>query len=325
MPRTLLTKYSDLLLTIYRLAQEKPVVEFQDALLEALKQYIPFDSSMWGTAVMQNVGIDIHSIHLHQCAPGMISDYEKVKHLDTAAARVTQQEYSTIAFNAATEFAAPHHAEMLQFVEKYKHLNFLITCNINPHTKFTHWLSLYRKDAEHLCKDEEVQLLATLAPHVMQALAINRIIHVDRLAGDVARERWCVAIADTRGVPYHAGHAFWELLDLEWDTGDRDHLPPKLLSSLIENDVFVGSHVVVRRSLEHGLLYLKARRREPVDDLSPREYLVAQLMANGLTHKEVAKKLERSPTTIRTQVRVVFGKLNIKNVVMLPAHLALRD
>ena len=44
-----------------------------------------------------------------------------------------------------------------------------------------------------------------------------------------------------------------------------------------------GEHVVIRRSLERGLLFLKARPREEVDELSAREFLVARLLASGLT------------------------------------------
>lgn len=46
MKRTALFHYNELLLTIYRQAQELPVDQFQDGVLATLKQYLPFDSSM---------------------------------------------------------------------------------------------------------------------------------------------------------------------------------------------------------------------------------------------------------------------------------------
>jgi DNA-binding CsgD family transcriptional regulator len=158
----------------------------------------------------------------------------------------------------------------------------------------------------------------------MQALAMNRLIHLDKLVGDVARESWSVAIADTRGVPYHVGQHFWDLLAAEWSVHDRTLLPGALLNLLRLNKQVAGRHTVVHCSLEHGLMYLKARRREKVDALSAREYLVAKLLASGLSQKEVAATLRRSPETIRSQMRIVFDKLAINNVVMLAPHLALR-
>lgn len=46
MARSVLTEYSQLLLTIYRQAQELPVDQFQDEILTAVKPCIAFDSSM---------------------------------------------------------------------------------------------------------------------------------------------------------------------------------------------------------------------------------------------------------------------------------------
>jgi DNA-binding CsgD family transcriptional regulator len=53
--------------------------------------------------------------------------------------------------------------------------------------------------------------------------------------------------------------------------------------------------------------------------------MVAKMLAGGMSQKEVAAKARRSPETIRSQIRVVFEKLDITNVVMLAPHLALRD
>jgi DNA-binding CsgD family transcriptional regulator len=326
MTTTLLSHYSQLLLTIYRLAQEVPVDQFQDKVLDAVKAYLPFDSSMWGTAVMTQAGIDIHSLHLHNTTPAMIEAYEKVKHLDVAAVRVTSQPTATIAFNTDTDFSDPQLDAYREFLHDFRHENFLITSDINPITRFAQWVSLYRNSKTQHCSPEETEMLACLAPHLMQALAINRLVHLDRLTGDSAREHWSVAIADNRGVLYHADPRFRELLRREWRVLDEDHLPEALLEALVSEEQHVtGRQVVVRGRLERGLLYLKARPRAAVDDLTARELLVARLLASGLSHKEVAAKLDRSPETIRTQARVIYDKLGVNNVAKLLPLLAMRD
>lgn len=323
---TLLSQYSNLLLTIYRQAQELPVDQFQDGILEALKRYLPFDTSMWGTATMTAGGIDIHSLHLHRTTQAMIDAYEKVKHLDTAAVRVSRQPKATIAFSTATDFEEPEVAPMKQFLHDFRHENFFITSDINPLTGFVHWVSLYRASAEQVCTPEETEMLSCIAPHLMQALAINRLVHLDRLTGDAAREKWSVAIADGRGVLYHADPRFRQLVQAEWPGGDPDRLPQALLDQLTgEEQQVTGRNVVVRRSLERGLLFLKARQREAVDSLTAREFLVGRLLVTGLTHKQVAAKLDRSPETVRSQVKVIFDKLGINNVAMLAPLLALRE
>lgn len=331
MKRTILSEYSELLLAIYRQAQELPVDQFQDSILTVLKQYLPFDSSMWGTATMTDGGIDIHSLHLHNTTQQMIDEYEKVKHLDIAALRVVQQPTATIAFNTGTDFQEEKLAPLRDFLHRFRHENFLITSDLNPITHFVHWVSLYRAQASQVCTDQETELLSCIAPHLMQALAINRLVHLDRVTGDVARENWSVAIADSRGVLYHADRSFRELVDKEWksageDVAGEDRLPQALLEQLMAHDGHVvGRKAVVRRNLERGLLFLKARKRQPVDDLTARELLIARLLVGGLTHKQVAIKLERSHETVRSQVKSIFEKLGINNVARLGSLLVLRD
>lgn len=135
MPRSLPSSYSDLLLTIYRLAQDTPVPEFQDELLGALKSCLPFDSSMWGTATMTSNGIDVHSIHLHQSSQAMLVAYEAVKHQDSPAQRLAEQSVTTLSFNSDIEFAGPGKEGMRALCEEFGHRNGLITCEINPFTK----------------------------------------------------------------------------------------------------------------------------------------------------------------------------------------------
>lgn len=323
---TTLHHYSHLLLVLYRQAQELPVDQFQDAVLEVLKPHLPFDSSMWGTATMTDGGIDIHSLHLHNTTQAMIDAYQAVKHLDTAASQCTSQRTVTMAFNTDSDFPGTELKEYRDFLHAFRHENFLITSDINPVTRFTHWISLYRADKEQHCTPEEQEMLACLAPHVMQALAINRLVHLDRFTGDVAREKWCVAIADGRGVLYHADRRFCELVQSEWGAGVGEQLPRGLLKNLMgDTHEVIGARVIVRRSLERGLLFLKARLREAVDNLSEREFLVARLLVSGLTQKQVAGRLNRSPETIRSHVKSIFDKLSINNIAMLAPLLVLRE
>lgn len=326
MKQSILSEYSNLLLTIYRHAQELPVQEFQDVILDDVKSLLPFDSSMWGTATMTGDGIDIHSLHLHNTTQAMIEAYEKVKHLDVAASRITQQPTATMGFNTSIDFAGAGLQPYREFLHQFRHENFLITTDMNPITRFVQWVSLYRNDPEQVCTPTDIELLACLAPHLMQALAINRLVHLDRLTSDVAREKWAVAIADNRGVLYHADPKFREFVQAQWRSEDDERLPPELLARLVaDEDQVVGERVVVRRSLERGLLFLKAREREEVDSLSQREFLVASLLVSGLTQKQVAARLDRSPETIRSQTKAIFEKLGINNVAVLASRIALRS
>jgi len=327
MSPTALTEFSRLLLSLYRHAQEVPVREFQDAVLETVKPSLPFDASIWGTATMTPLGIDIHSLHRHRFPDDMFEAFHSVRHQDSAAVRATSQPRMTIGFAAQEEFSRADQEEIRAFAHRYSQHHCFITSDINPLTHFTQWVSLFRSEPQQRCTEPEIAFLDALAPHLMQALAINRLVHLDRLVGDTARESWAVAIADPRGVLYHADQRFKDLVADEWPLQQGGGLLADALREALQGKEprIVGETVVVQRTQEQGLFFLKARPRHPVDSLSPREFMVAELLANGLTQKQIAARVCRSPETIRSQVKAIFTKMNINNVTLLPPLLALRQ
>jgi len=326
MSRTNLPEFSRLLLTLYRNAQEVPVAGFQDAVLESVKAILHFDASTWGTAMMTPAGIDIHSLHRYNFPDEMFAAFHGVRDQDSAAVRVTSQPRMTIGFAAEEEFSRPGQERIRQFARDWSQHHCFVTSDVNPLTRFTQWISLFRSDPGRRCTEPEIEFLDALAPHLMQSLAINRLVHLDRLAGDAARESWAVAIADPRGVLYHADPRFKELMASEWPLAEGGRLASALLEQLRgEEPRVLGARVVVQRSLEQGLFFLKARERHPVDSLSPREFMVAEMLASGLTQKQIAARVKRSPETIRSQVKAIFAKMDINNVTLLAPLLVLRQ
>jgi DNA-binding CsgD family transcriptional regulator len=324
--RSDLSTFSRLLLEIYGLAQTAPVDRFQDQVLETLKRTLQFDSSTWGTATMTPAGIDVHSMHRHNFPDDMMAAFMRVKDQDSAAIRVTQTPRITIGFAAEEEFIRDDQAGIRQFAKDYSQHHCFVTSDINPHTQFVHWISLFRRDYAMRCTPEEITFLSEIGPHLMQAVAINRLVHLDRLLGDVARDAWSVAIADERGVLYHSDPRFLQLVRKDWPLQGGERLPAKLMEQLKDKDeALVAAHSVIHCSRQQDLLFLRARARHDVDSLSPREYVVAKMLTAGMTHKEIAARLARSPDTVRSQVKSVFSKLQINNVALLPPLIALRQ
>lgn len=320
--RTSLSTFSQLLLDIYAMAQTVPIKDFQESVLILINKCLPFSSAMWGTATMTNGGIDIHTLHLHNTTMQMIHEYESVKHLDHFALETSKKEKATISFSAADARTPEHRA----FLMKFGHVHGLITHELNPYTNFTQWLSLFRKDESAVCTMQELELLDNLFPHLTQALAINRKAYMETLIGDERRERWSVAIADKRGVLYHADIEFFKLLSADFTLVNATHLPNALITALTSNlKDYKCQHAIYSVSLEGDILFLKSRKRLPADSLSQREHEVAVMLASGLSLKEIALKLGRSPETIRTHVKSIYAKLGTKKVTLIPGFLSQRD
>lgn len=308
--------FSKLLLALYGLSNELPIESFQDAALTLVKQVLPFDASMWGTATTAPEGIDVHTLHLHQKSPQMMVDYTPMKHFDTAAASLYAVPQATRGFNSASWFGAPHEREFLDYLQRYEQNNIFITTRHDAPTRFMHWISLFRADPDAHCRPEEERLLDLLAPHLMQALAMNRVIHLQRLSASAPSMG--AAIADLRGVVYHRDTLFDALLQREWEGWRGGPLPARVIQAFHSGrGRFLGCHIVITHRAEHGLLFLSCRTRCRVDELTAREHTIAQLVAKGSSYKEIAKMLDRSPATVRNHIQAIYAKLGVGSIAGL--------
>ena len=62
---------------------------------------------------------------------------------------------------------------------------------------------------------------------------------------------------------------------------------------------------------------IRGRRCEGLDELTPREHEVLELVAAGLTNAEIAKTLQLSPLTAKTHVSRILMKLGARDRVQL--------
>jgi DNA-binding NarL/FixJ family response regulator len=60
-----------------------------------------------------------------------------------------------------------------------------------------------------------------------------------------------------------------------------------------------------------GQLVGRRREDDPLDELTPREREVLELMAQGLSNRGICEKLVVSPKTVETHVNSIFGKLSL--------------
>ncbi|WP_233168161.1 helix-turn-helix transcriptional regulator [Xylophilus sp. ASV27] len=322
----LMADYSHLLLRLYRLSHEQPVDRFQDEALELLKHVLPFDSAMWGSATMTAGGIDVHTIHLHRQPAEMLMAYEEIKHLDTAAQVVVLRPSETRAFDARAWFNGRHQRALLDYGRRFEQSHFFIGSMQNPATRFGRWLSLFRASPDAHGTEGERQLLATLMPHIQQALELNRLTHLNQLVHAPGAARLGSALADPRGMLHHMDAVFERALRTEWPCWAGSRLPEPVMAAAQRGEPrLLARSLVITLHAQHGLLWLRARPRCAADALSPREDTVARLLALGLTHKQIAARLQRSPATVRNQIQSVYDKLGVSNVAAMADALRQAD
>ena len=55
--------------------------------------------------------------------------------------------------------------------------------------------------------------------------------------------------------------------------------------------------------------------------LTDRQQKIAGLVTEGLTNRQIAQELNRSPYTVRNEVIIILRKLNVKNRVQLATRI----
>jgi len=325
-------EFSALLLGLYRLSQEASMAEFPDAALEVMKPALPFDSSMWGTATWGSRGMDVHSIHLHRQPVEMLQTYEEVKHLDTAALAVTRRPVSTLAFDAHSWFSGPRFRAIRAYGDRFEQRHFFISSHVDTRTGLTQWITLFRQDGGAHCSESERQLLELLAPHAMQALAHNRARQLEQMQREEVQRahpsQGCkhAAITDLHGVLYHATPGFGPAMDAEWHGWSGTRLPGPLLQQFQGRSLrFLGRSLLALGRVEKDLLFVTVRPRCRADDLTERERSIALLVQQGLSHKEIARQLGRSPATVRNQLQAIYQKLQVGSIAGLIAEMRLAE
>lgn len=82
-----------------------------------------------------------------------------------------------------------------------------------------------------------------------------------------------------------------------------------------------GRHIAARAKRIYGLLFVRVRSVCTADSLTPRELEVAWGVANGQSHKTVARLLGIAPATARTHMQKIHDKLGTNNTAAIVARL----
>ena len=69
----------------------------------------------------------------------------------------------------------------------------------------------------------------------------------------------------------------------------------------------------------------RARREDPLEELTPREREILSLIAKGASNKEVARDLNIAEATVKIHVQHILRKLNLNSRVQAAVYLAGRS
>lgn len=312
----------ELVVELYRAARELPAEQFQEHALLLIKPWLQFASAIWGFGQLHDgYSLQVDAAHLHQVAPESIIEWQQINRQDKVIPDQVNHPGRTGDYHAPTLFGDEDDAVMRDYAKRWGRQSYLATVTSRVDWSRISWISLYRPDPDHHYSASERTLCQMLMRHMNEALAVNQAIHLNAAYPAEAGREQFVAVAEQHGTLYHADARFLALLQREWPQADDQRLPAPLVEAMTRarRSSYVGESISCDGLLVAGLLLLRARAKAPVDVLTPRRSLIARYFAEGHNHKEIARRAQISPATVRNHLRAIYEILGVRTRTELTA------
>ena len=321
---------SNLIIELYRAAQEMAVNEFQEFSIGLLKSLVPFDSARYVGGVLTRQGLQVHDFFLHNKPVEAISDYSEIAHADPVLKSLNAKPNKMIRFHPPTLFAGKENRQLFDYAQRFEHANGMSVLNIDQVSPRAQSMSIFRADKDNHFLVNEVWLVEQAMPHFLEAIKINKSLAVYRIVKDT--DCSTVAISLQSGGLHFCSSGFRKLLNIEWPDWNSAILPNPLMDELnrVGSTGYCSANIRVSIKVVGNLLFLKASKASaafvPCPAIQPEilqraygltfaEARVAIAMLNGGSAKEVAIYLKVSPHTVRTQVRNIYAKFGVNTRV----------
>jgi DNA-binding CsgD family transcriptional regulator len=291
---------------------------FQPWCLALLKPRMRFDGAIWGVLDDADSSAErrIQSAHLHRIAEAAFADFERVRAYDLGAREPLSSVVNMCLADLVWE--EPAHAAVRDHGRRNGMMNSLLMRFATPDSPGLQFVLLTRKSAAHRFSLDEAASFELLAPHMMQAFATCRKIFLDSSQDRDKRViGFAAAMVDRAGVIHDQNARFVPMLRREWSDWKGKRLPEPLLELTARRSGtrwrFLGMQVSADFVPVDDLYLVTARPRHAADSLTQRETEVAQRYAAGRNFREIAEALNLAPATVRSHLRNVFSKLQIRN------------
>lgn len=306
-----LEDFSNTLLDLQSVAQEKAVDQYQEAALSLVQRILPFDKAWWGIMSAHEDSFLLHCSLAYQLPSGFVPMWEVIKSDDNVAKSVRERPKTTVYFDERKLSETPGLAVLTG--EHDIAQAFCTSSYLPPESAFA-FLSLYRSSGEPRFTADERLLKQYLMPHLCSSWAANRIFQMEYLKASVAHEQTAMSLVDLQFQILSAEPGFADVIQMQWPEWEGKELPSVLVSWLKSSvDSLKAARIVMRRYRLGDLCLIVARERARVDLLSKREAVIADSFSRGRSYKQIARDLEISPATVRHHLRRIYEKLDVSD------------
>lgn len=316
--------FSHSLAQLYDVAAQASPAQFPAEVLRLLGRWIDFDGAVLGmgeATVDPRTQLLITQAHVHGRDDRILADYAALSADDPVTGEFMRGLPRPVVVDCRRFYGDRDLPALDRFSRGHRLRHLMLFGDRPREAQAGRWLVLYRAGERGFQADDAEYLHAAWF-HVSRAIAVNR---ATLLSGGDSHPSRAAAVLAAQGRLDVADPGFAELLRSEWPAFDGRRLPAPVLQALQQAGRYRGAQVQLDARPRHGWLVCEARRLPTLDGLSPREAAVARRFADGLSHKEIARELGVSPSTVRNQLAGVYAKLGVHDKASLARRVDGRD
>ena len=223
-------RVSQFLLELYRASREIPFRNFQGWCLARLQQVIDFDSAWWGNA--SEMPLQMHRIHLHNCAPSILEDY--LPYIDGDLFRIRACAQPGVTLNTSdiyTREALDETPIHQGFAIKHKVAWAMGTVVIDEISSLNELMTLWRHDRARPFTEAERVRKQTLMPHMVEAHRNARLLELRQRSTATESQIW--ALCDERGYLQELSSRFASIAQRVWPHWRGSLLPGPLADACV--------------------------------------------------------------------------------------------
>jgi DNA-binding CsgD family transcriptional regulator len=313
-------KFSAFLLDLYSAAVREEVGRFERCFFSLLEELVPFDAGWTGVATQEDNRPVNHNSFVYHLPEDFFREWLRIRNHDPLA-DLTRLVFGQAAIvDIRREGVDP---VFRTWAQTFDLIHLVRICALDTRFGLIGFLSIYRRDPGRPFTAEEIETVEALIPHLAAAMRINRTMQLFRLGKEVltATRR---AICDAYGVIHRADPGFTEAIEAVWPGWAGQRLPGPICLHLQSRPMtpLLGETHKIDVSPIAGLFVLELSPRSLVDRLGSRELETIQHFANGASYKEVARRMNISPATVRHHLRSAYKKLGVHDKTQMSRLIA---
>jgi DNA-binding CsgD family transcriptional regulator len=284
---------------------QDPVALFQWS-LEELARAVDADCSWGGWADLRHGEVDLCASLSYNLPDDFDLFWSQIKHEDLLARDVMNTGSPVARYDRS---GSRHTAGMVALSDRYHIDQMAVVVANQPDSPISLFMSPYRSGrGAHPIDAEETAFLRSALDHVRYLIERG-----GQLAPGTAN-----MLVSARGRVLYASPEALSLVGDRCRGWDANYLPGELGTLTLRS----GRHHLAGWGMVAEITELAHRRGQPVfglalrpavvtDRLTARERQVAEEIANGFTHKEIARLLGLSPATVRNHTQTILTKLGV--------------